>query len=126
MKKIHVGRNLKYGLIDPRNQCLRYIGKTHKRREWRLAEHLEEALNGTKTPIYHWIRSLLDQGLYPEVFVFERMPADADWREAEKRHISYWRKSEKIELPYIHPPQTPKSRPTLISSVLLTNIADGG
>ena len=41
--KTRVGRYLIYGLLDPRNKTLRYIGKTHKRREWRLGEHIELA-----------------------------------------------------------------------------------
>lgn len=40
---VRVGRNLIYGLIDPRDRCLKYVGKTHKRRELRLAEHIMKA-----------------------------------------------------------------------------------
>ncbi len=121
-----VGRYLIYGLVDPRDRCLRYIGKTHKRRECRLAEHIEEAKNGADTHVYKWIRQLLNADIEPEVFVIERVPANEDWREAEIRNIAFWRSPTSVELPYIHPPQTPKSVPTNIHSVSLTNIADGG
>lgn len=38
-----VGRHLIYGLLDPRDLALRYVGKTHMRREHRLARHIERA-----------------------------------------------------------------------------------
>ncbi|MFC1745933.1 hypothetical protein ACFL35_18215 [Candidatus Riflebacteria bacterium] len=125
-KKIPVGRYLIYGLIDPTNRCLRYIGKTHQRREWRLAEHLEKAKNGVDSHVYNWIRQLINKGLEPEIFVIEKVPPEKDWREAEIRNIAFWRNPIEIDFPYVHPPQTPKSKPTLIKSVSLTNVAEGG
>lgn len=121
-----IGRNLIYGLIDPRNQCLRYIGKTHKRREIRLAEHISEAEEGGKGYVYNWIRSLLAQGMEPEIFVLERVPPEEDWQAAEKANIAFWRDHKTVTFPYVHPPQTAKSIPTKICGVELTNIADGG
>lgn len=47
-----VGRYLIYGLIDPRDSSLRYVGKTHKRRERRLAEHVARAVEGRSEPVY--------------------------------------------------------------------------
>ena len=123
---IHVGRYLIYGLLDPRDNCLRYIGKTHKRREWRLAEHIEHAKDNDKRPVYDWIRELLDEGIKPCIFVWRRILPEHDWRKAEKQAISFWSNPNKIEFPYIHPPQTPKSETVIINRVQLENATCGG
>ena len=121
-----VGRYLIYGLIDPRDRSLRYIGKTHKRRELRLAEHMLHALEGNIAPVYAWIRSLLGEGLDPEVFVLERIEPGGDWRRAEQEAITRWRNWPLDGLPYTHPPQTPKSQPVIIAAVRLANVRPGG
>lgn len=121
-----VGRYLIYGLVDPRNRCLRYVGKTHKRREIRLAEHILRASLGRRAPVYEWIRSLQAEGLAPEIFVLERVPATASWRMAEREAISRWQQWPESELPYAHPPQTPKSQAVEIKSVSILNVQAGG
>jgi hypothetical protein len=123
---VRVGRNLIYGLVDPCDNCLRYIGKTHKRRENRLSEHVEAALEGSPLPVHQWIRGLLACGLSPEIFILERTPPELDWRWAEIAAIERWRNWQENRLPYTHPPQTWKSMPTLIEKVELLNIAAGG
>ena len=123
---VRVGRYLIYGLSDPRDGSLRYIGKTHKRREWRLAEHIEHAREGDSRPVYDWIRTLLQAGTEPEIFVWRRIPADADWRQAERDAIAFWSSPEAISFPYVHAPQTPKSTEIVIQSVHLENATDGG
>jgi len=122
---VKVGRYLIYGLIDPRDRSLRYIGKTHKRREWRLAEHIACAIENDERPVYHWIRELLEIDMEPEIFVLKKISPDSSWREAEKEAIAYWKELH-IELPYTHPPQTPKSRSVLIFRVNLLNVTSGG
>jgi hypothetical protein len=121
-----VGRNLIYGLIDPRDRCLRYVGKTHKRREWRLGEHIQHASDGSTLPVHRWIRELLTQGSQPEIVVLERLPPDVDWRTAEVEAIRLWRNWLDAKLPYTHPPQTPKSKAALILKVSLLNVSSGG
>ena len=123
---VRVGRYLIYGLIDPRNRTLRYIGKTHKRKEWRLTEHINLALENDKRAIYVWIRELLSKELQPEIFVWERIPPDEDWRKAEKNEIAFWKADNPVEFPYYHPPQTKKSKKTLIEHVVLLNATEGG
>jgi hypothetical protein len=119
-------RILIYGLIDPRQQCLRYIGKTHKRREIRLQEHIEAAQAGETAHVYRWLRALLKSGHLPDIFVLERVPGTESWEEAERRQIAFWRAPRKINFPYTHPTQTRKSVPTLIRAAKLTNMHDGG
>ena len=126
MKMTRVGRYLIYGLLDPRDNSLRYIGKTHKRREWRLAEHIECARENDKRPVYDWIRELLHAGLEPAIFVWRRIPPENDWREEERKAISFWSHPHDIEFPYTHPPQTPKSKTVIIKRAQLENLTDGG
>jgi hypothetical protein len=121
-----VGRYLIYGLIDPRDQCLRYVGKTHKRREWRLAEHIESAMKGSSAPVHQWIRVLQALGEEPEILVLTRISSRDNWQDAERAEIARWRAWPDSHLPYVHPPQTPKSQETLIASVSLLNVQDGG
>lgn len=122
---IRVGRYIIYGLIDPRDRALCYIGKTHKRREWRLAEHVKHAMENDQRPVYEWMRGLLLENLEPEIFVWKKVSPDSSWRDAEKEAIFFW-KNFSLELPYIHPPQTKKSNPTEIKRVALLNSTNGG
>jgi len=104
---------------------LSYIGKTHKRKEWRLAEHIKHAKEEDQRPVYHWIRELLKEDLEPEIFVWKKINADSSWRTAEKEPIGFWKKAS-VTFPYIHPPQTKKSIETVIKSVQLMNATNGG
>lgn len=126
MAKPRPSRFLIYGLVDPRDRCLRYVGKTHKRRELRLQEHVEAARGGGTSYVYQWIRELFDAGHLPEIFVLERVPGTDNWEEAERKQIGFWREPCGIEFPYTHPPQTRKSEPTVLNSADLTNIHSGG
>jgi hypothetical protein len=105
---------------------LRYVGKTHKRREIRLQEHIAAAKEGERSHLYNWLRGLLKENKEPEIFVLERVPGSDSWEEAERRQIAFWRDPQHVEFPYIHQPQTPKSRSTRIDSVKLTKIQGGG
>jgi hypothetical protein len=64
-------------------------------------------------------------GLEPEIFVWEKVPPDGDWRQAEKEAITFWQEVD-VRLPYEHPPQTPKSTETIIKKVALLNVTRGG
>ena len=123
---VSVGRYLIYGLIDPRDRSLKYIGKTHKRREWRLAEHIKHAVENDKRPVYNWLRELLEVNVEPEIFVWKRISATDNWREAEKEAIAFWKQDNPVKFPYIHPPQTKKSTETIIKYVALLNATNGG
>lgn len=123
---VRVGRYLIYGILDPRDCSLHYIGKTHKRREWRLQEHIENAREGVSRPVYNWVRAVLQSGMEPEIFIWQRIPADKDWRQAERDAIAFWSQPDAIVFPYVHPPQTPKSQIVIIKSVHLENATEGG
>ena len=125
-QKVRVGRYLIYGLLDPRDKQLRYVGKTHKRREFRLAEHIEDAQLGRNRPLHVWIRELLSVNLNPEIFVLRRIPPAECWAEAERAEIRKWKSACPGQFPIVHAPQTPKSQPVEIRGVKLTNVQSGG
>lgn len=117
-----VGRYLIYGLLDPRDHALRYIGKTHLRRERRLERHIEAAAKGRTAPVSQWIRDLEEEGLRPHIFVLRRIPPHEDWRQAERDIIELWNEWPSGALPTTIPPQTRKSASTEIRRVSLLNV----
>lgn len=121
-----VGRYLIYSLLDPRDQSLRYIGKTHLRREVRLERHIQQATTGATAPVSQWIRELMSADLRPHIFVLRRIDPQQNWRQAERDMIARWRSWPSNELPVTIPPQTPKSSLTVIHRVSLLNVQDGG
>jgi hypothetical protein len=120
------GRYLIYGLLDPESKTLRYVGKTHKRREIRLAEHIRDAEEGSKLHVHNWIRGVLKSGNKPTIFVLDRIPATADWAEAEIRHIRYWKTLPEAFLPMRYPAMTKGSETVDIYGIALTNMTEGG
>jgi len=76
-----------YGLVDPRTQYLRYIGKSNRPevRRWR-----HNCADGTKNHRTDWLRSLKKERLKPELFIIEQVPM-AEWEEAERFWICYFK-----------------------------------
>ena len=79
-----------YGLCDPRNGELRYIGKSNNP-ENRLKSHISK----TKIAAHPrrsaaWIASLLKHSILPEMFVIESIPK-SEWRDAEQFNIAYFK-----------------------------------
>lgn len=121
-KEPHVGRYLIYGLLDPRDNTLRYVGKTHKRRENRLADHIEDTIEGSNAPVHKWIRELLCADLKPKIFVLKKLESSENWRTGEKNEIARWKEWPEDKLPYDHPPQTRKSTIVRIEKIELLNV----
>lgn len=61
-----------YALIDPRNDEIKYIGKTNNIKK-RIREHIRDEENNKK---YAWIKSLKKIKLQPEVFILEETNLD--------------------------------------------------
>ena len=102
------------------------MGKTHKRREIRLREHIEMAIEGRDTPIYKKISQIIATNRSPEIFVLARVPPDGSWQDEERRQIHFWRNFDEQKLPLIYPPQTLKSRNVEIKNIAIMNVRDGG
>lgn len=79
-----------YGLIDPRTNQLRYIGKTVSSLKKRLQQHVNDARRGrVSIRRFHWINSLSHAGIMPEIFELET--TTDDWQGAEQFWIGYFR-----------------------------------
>lgn len=75
-----------YGLYDPRNKELRYVGKAtdlHKR----LIGHISLAKGDVTNPKSKWINELLSEGLNPEIRVLEETDEN-NWPDVEKKWIA--------------------------------------
>ena len=74
-----------YGLIDPRTNYLRYIGKTVGTPEGRVSGHL-------KSPTYcgRWLRNLASCGLQPGIVILE-VADEISWSESETFWIAYFK-----------------------------------
>lgn len=80
-----------YGLSDPRDGMLRYVGKTSGSVRRRLQCHVNDVRRGrTYIPRHKWLKELLDAAVCPEIFVIEEVNADS-WQEAEQFWISYFK-----------------------------------
>lgn len=77
-----------YGLIDPRDRLLRYIGKSDAPHE-RLRQHIVESGREVHHRA-HWIQALLRLGLMPEVVLLEQVAVE-DWEQAERWWIAWFR-----------------------------------
>ncbi len=76
-----------YGLYDPRNDELRYIGKTSASLEGRLWQHINDAKRGRKTYKSDWIKLLLQFDMEPYIKVLGETTEEA-WQEDEKAWIA--------------------------------------
>lgn len=85
------GKNVIYGLFDPRSGQLRYVGLHVGDIKKRLREHLSLARSGKKIYVYDWIRQVLREGLQPEIDFLEVCGSRQEMIEAEVWHIAYWR-----------------------------------
>ena len=75
-----------YGLFDPRDYRLRYIGKADNIQK-RISKHITTAKHGQRTHKDDWVRLLLSQGLEPSIEILEEVPIDK-WQESEMAWIA--------------------------------------
>lgn len=79
-----------YGLHDPRDGALRYVGKTRHSLSVRLAQHMTPKELSLKHRRAIWLRCLKAQGLKPEARVIELATADT-WEARERHWIAFHR-----------------------------------
>lgn len=74
-----------YGLVDPRNNEIRYVGQTKRKLEVRLSRHMldKPRQNNHK---YNWICSLKKENLKPIIIELETCD-DTNWKERERHWI---------------------------------------
>ena len=71
-----------YALIDPRNQAIRYIGKSVRPRV-RFSAHLSQSSLKRPSHKNHWIKSLLKVGLKPQLEILDEVDHRDDWTAEE-------------------------------------------
>jgi group I intron endonuclease len=82
-------RNTKiYGLLDPRTNEVRYVGKTIQTLEARLRKHISDKPK-SNTYRFNWINQLKELNLKPTILILE-LCDEKDWVEREKYWISYF------------------------------------
>jgi hypothetical protein len=79
-----------YGLHDPRDGALRYVGKTKGTLRLRLAQHMTPRELRLQHRRAKWLRCLKTMGLKPEARVIEVATADI-WAERERYWIAFYR-----------------------------------
>lgn len=81
-----------YALRDPRNDLIRYVGKTVKTLRKRVADHLHEAIwRRSHNHRVRWLRVLIRAGLSPRVELLETIIDGGDWIAAEQKWIRCFR-----------------------------------
>jgi hypothetical protein len=93
-----------YGLVDPRTEFVRYVGKARDPKR-RYAGHLIPSQLKKVNHRTCWLRGLLAEGLKPTMIIIEKVKK-SEWKESERKWIAYYRNI----------PNYPA----------LTNICDGG
>lgn len=86
-----MGRVIIYGLIDPQRSVIFYVGKTSASLfKQRIANHVRDARNNSKTKCHRWLRGMLAAGVAVETVILERS-AESQWVTAERFWIKYLR-----------------------------------
>lgn len=78
-----------YGLVDPRTNEVRYIGKTQQSPNIRLRAHMLDRSNCHRV---HWLRELAALGLEPDIVLLEAIEGAWPWQESERYWIAHGRK----------------------------------
>ncbi len=80
-----------YGLFDPRNLELRYIGRTKHPASIRVSQHIHDAKKNNITHKDRWVNQLISEGLRPATEILEECTED-NWSEIEQAWIAECKK----------------------------------
>lgn len=79
-----------YGLLDPKTSKIRYIGKTTNTLNVRLSKHISSIKYEAPTHRSNWIKSLLEMGLKPNIFLIETCN-ETNWEDRERFYIKKYK-----------------------------------
>ena len=86
-----------YVLIDPRDNNIRYVGKTVNPKK-RLENHLVPSRLRTISHKNSWIKDLLKNNLKPKMVLLETIEIGCNWEERELYWISYFKQNSEKDL----------------------------
>ena len=89
-----------YALVDPRDESVRYVGKTNNPD----ARYNSHCYSKSKTHCSRWVQSMKKEGWWPHMMILEDGLSEEQWPEREKHWIAHYRET----------------------GAKLTNITDGG
>lgn len=85
-----------YGIYDPNKpEIIRYVGKTKKKINQRLNEHIYLSKKGVKRPVNLWIKKLLDNDIFPKIIEIEKTNIN-EWCDREIYWVSFYRKKHEL------------------------------
>ena len=80
-----------YVLLHPITKEIKYVGKTERDINLRLSEHIKDvSCSKIKTYKKYWIRSLLNQGLKPEIKIIDEVD-EKEWGDWEQFYIDLFK-----------------------------------
>ena len=79
-----------YGLLDPRDKKIKYVGKSVEPRGRVVAHRNGTATNHCNANFRSWMSELKSADLWPRTLILEAVPLSA-WEEAERKWIAYVR-----------------------------------
>lgn len=85
MESSNVNTTYIYGLCDPRDGRVRYVGKADNPQA-RMKGHFNDKRNCHRV---HWIQSLVEKGLKPALVIIQKV-AKEEWQEWERYWISLY------------------------------------
>src|SRR3990167_4036755 len=80
-----------YGLVDPRDERIRYVGKSNNPRA-RLRAHFREMRNSKPCHRTAWLSNLVSNGLKPIIIILDRVSID-EWQQWEQYYIARLRRA---------------------------------
>lgn len=80
-----------YGLLDPRDHALRYVGVTTGPPKRRLDQHLTAGRRGERLPVAKWVGKLLTLEMRPSMVILSRFSGKEDPYDAEVELIARYR-----------------------------------
>lgn len=76
-----------YGLVDPRDNTIRYVGKTRGKLNKRLCEHCQDRRHRHNRHKINWIKKLESLAMRPSIQLLEECE-EAVWQERERDWIA--------------------------------------
>jgi len=84
-------KNITYGLLDPRDNRLRYVGQSSIGLERPQKHWKHKKLRERKDHCHNWIRLIIADGLLPEVVIIEELDDRLKLNKAEMKWIKKYR-----------------------------------